>query len=601
MKAVVVCICVCFCALFTSSLSANTLSIKVHSPDQSGLYIIGHTPPLSMDSPIELMRRGDNYQLSLWLPSTQTGQTIRYQLVTLNTANQPATQLGQAPDIVHEPIQGFRQTKLSGSHTQATHTFGVPDTINFDQVDKFTPAQLQADLAIVNTAFTQVHAGATRYLDDTQLAQLFSQTKQEFAKALSVKDAYLSFSKLAAGLRCGHTHTGMYNQSAFIDQLTLAPANKLPLLFQNIQDRWYITHNLSDKSIISPGTEIIAINNIEVATINAQLDPYWSVDGDNDARKRYLTQLLPTSSRQLFDAYFPLLLGPEKAGQDSGNTSYKLTLRLPNSGRQLIVDVDGLTLKQRQNVLYQQQPELADARNSLQFSTLQNNPIGYLKIGTFATYNIDFDWSEFYAQAFERFNSQSVEHLIIDIRGNGGGLDLPMLQLGQYLSSTVNQSLPFTPMRPFANIPEAIKPYLKTWDQRLYTQTSMAMPTLEPVAQTFTGKVWLLVDGANASATFMLAKHYQDAGIATIVGQPTGGNLRGINGGGMFFLTLPNTQIEIDIPIFKYLPTGVEATELQSISNQGLTPDILMPLQVNDIQQQKDGVLEQLVERINNL
>jgi C-terminal processing protease CtpA/Prc len=597
MKAAVACICVCLCALFTPSLCANTLSIKVHSPDQSGLFIIGQTPPLSLESPIELMRKGDDYQLSLWLPSTQTGQTIRYQLVTLN----PATQLGQKPTIMHEPIQGFRQTKLSGSHTQAEHTFGVPDTINFDQVDKFTPAQLQADLAIVHTAFTQVHAGATRYVDDTQLAQFFSQTKQQFARALSVKDAYLGFSKLAASLQCGHTHTGMYNQSAFIDQLTLAPANKLPLLFQNIQNRWYITHNLSDKSIIRPGTEIIAINNIEVATMNQQLAPYLSVDGDNSARRNYLTQLLPTSSRQLFDAYFPLLFAQDKAGQDKGNTFYKLTLRLPNSGRQLIVDVNGSTLKQRQTALYKLEPELADARNSLQFSTLNDNQIGYLKIGTFATYNLDFDWRDFYEQAFESFNTQSVEHLIIDIRGNGGGLDLPMLQLGQYLSSTVNQSLPFTPVRPFATVPEAIKPYLKTWDQRLYTQTSMAMPTLEPVARTFTGKVWLLVDGANASATFMLTKQYQDAGVATIVGQATGGNLRGINGGGMFFLTLPNTQIEIDIPIFKYLPTGVAANQLGSIVNQGLTPDILMPLQVNDIQLQRDGVLEQLIERINNL
>ncbi|MDG1255279.1 MAG: S41 family peptidase [Glaciecola sp.] len=590
MKAIVAYVCVCFSVFFTASLSANTLNINVHSPDQTGLYIIGQTPPLSMDNPIELLRKGDNYQLSLWLPSTQPGQTIRYQLVTLK----PPVQLGQAPVIVHEPIQGFRQTKLSGSHTQAKHTFGVPDTINFDAVDKFTPAQLQADLAIAQLAFTQVHAGANRYLDDTQLNQLFSQTKQDFSQALSVKDAYLGLSKLAASLQCGHTHTGIYNQSAFIDQLTLAPANKLPVLFQNIQNRWYITHNLSDKSIIRPGTEIIAINNIEVATISATLAPYFSVDGDNSARRAYLTQLLPTSSYQLFDAYFPLLFG-----QDQSDTTYKLTLRLPNTGRQLIVDVNGRTLKQRQAALVELEPELADTRNSLQFRTLNDNQIGYLKIGTFATYNLDFDWREFYTQAFAAFNTESVEHLIIDIRGNGGGLDLPMLLLGEFLSNSVNQSLPFTPVRPFATVPESIKPYLKTWDQRFYTQTSMAMPTLEQVDTTFSGKVWLLVDGANASATFMLAKQYQDAGIATLVGQPTGGNLRGINGGGIFFLTLPNTQIEIDIPIFQYLPTGVTTDKLNTITNQGLMPDVMIELQASDIQRQTDGVLNRLLQTIS--
>ena len=590
MKAIIACVCVCFSVFFTASLSANTLSINVHSPDQTGLYIIGQTPPLSMDNPIELLRKGDNYQLSLWLPNTQPGQTIRYQFITLK----PAVKLGQTPVIVHEPIQGFRQTKLSGNHTQTKHTFGVPDTINFDAVDKFTPAQLQADLAIVQLAFTQVHAGANRYLDDTQLKQIFSQTKQNFSQALSVKDAYLGLSKLAASLQCGHTHTGIYNQSALIDQLTLAPANKLPVLFQNIQNRWYITHNLSDKSIIRPGTEIIAINNIEVATISETLAPYLSVDGDNNARRAYLTQLLPTSSYQLFDAYFPLLFG-----QDQGDTTYKLTLRLPNTSRQLIVDVNGRTLKQRQAALVALKPELDDVRNSLQFRTLNDNQIGYLKIGTFATYHLDFDWQEFYTQAFAAFNTDSVEHLIIDIRGNGGGLDLPMLQLGEFLSDSVNQSLPFSPVRPFATVPESIKPYLKTWDQRLYTQTSVAMPTLKPMGKTFSGKVWLLVDGANASATFMLAKQYQDAGIATLVGQSTGGNLRGINGGGMFFLTLPNTQIEIDIPIFQYLPTGIATDKLNTITNQGLMPDVMIEVRDSDIQKQTDGVLNRLIQTIS--
>eukprot|EP00481_Brizalina_sp_1-RS-2013_P002736 TRINITY_DN7237_c0_g1_i1.p1 TRINITY_DN7237_c0_g1~~TRINITY_DN7237_c0_g1_i1.p1 ORF type:complete len:117 (+),score=15.43 TRINITY_DN7237_c0_g1_i1:54-353(+) len=86
----------------------------------------------------------------------------------------------------------------------------------------------------------------------------------------------------------------------------------------------------------------------------------------------------------------------------------------------------------------------------------------------------------------------------------------------------------------------------------------------------------------------MLAKQYQDVGLATIVGQPTGGNLRGINGGGIFFLTLPNTQIETDIPIFKYLPTGISASELSSIPNQGVIPDMLIDVQVTDIQQQTE-------------
>ncbi|MGB1144627.1 MAG: hypothetical protein ACPG4R_09430, partial [Glaciecola sp.] len=225
MKVWIVCVAV-FSVLMSINTLANTLSIKVHSPDTSAIHIIGNTPPLSMDTPLQLIRKGNHYRISLWLPSTQINDVIRYQFVTEDgSKNLEANQFNQPPELLLEPIQGMRQTKLTQSHTQAVHTFGVPDMINIDEVDNFTPAQLLADLAIAKETIMSIHPGVTRYLDEMQLAQLFSQTKQQLSQPQSVKDAYLIFSKLAATLQCGHTHTGIYNQSALIDQLTLAPAN----------------------------------------------------------------------------------------------------------------------------------------------------------------------------------------------------------------------------------------------------------------------------------------------------------------------------------------------------------------------------------------
>ena len=57
-----------------------------------------------------------------------------------------------------------------------------------------------------------------------------------------------------------------------------------------------------------------------------------------------------------------------------------------------------------------------------------------------------------------------------------------------------------------------------------------------------------------------------------IIGEPTGGNLRGINGGAMFFLTLPNTQIEVDIPLFASFPKDVD---LSTVPNRGVVPDAI--------------------------
>ena len=593
MKIWIFCIAV-FSMLMSVTTLANTLNIKVHSPDTSGIHIVGTTPPLSMDTPLPLIRQGNDYRISLWLPSTQMDDTVRYQFVTLNESQTVTfNQLNQSPKLLAEPIQGLRQTKLTQAHTQATHTFGVPDTINFDEVDNFTPAQLLADLAIVKEAFMSIHPGATRYLDEVQLAQLFSQTKQQFSQPQSVKDAYLTLSKLAAALQCSHTHTGIYNQSAFIDQLTLAPANKLPVLFQNIDNRWYITHNLSDKSIIRPGTEIVAINNIAVDTMSQQLRPYLSADGNNPAQLDYLTQLRPTTRYQLFDAYFPLLFNAD-------NQSYKLTLRLPNTGRELIVDVAALTLKQREQALLKTQPELADSTSNWQYRTLANNT-AYMKLGSFATENMEFDWRAFYADTFADIAQTQARHLIIDIRGNSGGSDEAMLQLGEYLSGSLSQQLPFSAKRAEIEIADNIKPYLKTSANDLFSQPQPPTPTLEKVETPYTGKVWLLVDGANSSTSFMMAKQYQDAGVATIIGSPTGGNVNGFNGGETVFMVLPNTQIEIDIPMYQYLPVDKGMGDIVDAQNtQGVIPDVLNTPAVADIIRAEDGVLERAVAHIQS-
>ena len=100
MKVWIVCVAV-FSVLMSINTLANTLSIKVHSPDTSALHIIGNTPPLSMDTPLQLIRKGNHYRISLWLPSTQINDVIRYQFVTEDgSKNLEANQFNQPPELL---------------------------------------------------------------------------------------------------------------------------------------------------------------------------------------------------------------------------------------------------------------------------------------------------------------------------------------------------------------------------------------------------------------------------------------------------------------------------------------------------------------------
>ncbi len=59
----------------------------------------------------------------------------------------------------------------------------------------------------------------------------------------------------------------------------------------------------------------------------------------------------------------------------------------------------------------------------------------------------------------------------------------------------------------------------------------------------------IFIGPQTSSATFQLADFVRRSGIATLVGEPTGGNRRGINGGCFYFLRLPGTGLEIDLPL----------------------------------------------------
>ena len=72
---------------------------------------------------------------------------------------------------------------------------------------------------------------------------------------------------------------------------------------------------------------------------------------------------------------------------------------------------------------------------------------------------------------------------------------------------------------------------------------------IEPKATRYSGRVVLLVGPENSSATFSLADLAQRTGAATLIGQQTGGNQRGLNAGQLTWVTLPASGVSVDIPL----------------------------------------------------
>lgn len=70
-----------------------------------------------------------------------------------------------------------------------------------------------------------------------------------------------------------------------------------------------------------------------------------------------------------------------------------------------------------------------------------------------------------------------------------------------------------------------------------------------------------------------------------LFGQQTGGNLRGINGSGFFFVRLPETGLEFDLPIVGDFPRTPQP-------DRGLSPDVSIGTSQGDIASGRDRCLE---------
>ncbi len=132
-------------------------------------------------------------------------------------------------------------------------------------------------------------------------------------------------------------------------------------------------------------------------------------------------------------------------------------------------------------------------------------------------------------KAFNELNSQGMEYLVLDLRGNGGGL----------LKEAVNIVNFFVPK---GQEVVSTKGKMKNWD-RTYRTTAEPIDTEIPVA--------VLINGSSASASEIVAGALQDLDRAVIIGQKSFGK-------GLVQQTLNlnyNTSLKVTVSKY-YIPSG---------------------------------------------
>lgn len=230
----------------------------------------------------------------------------------------------------------------------------------------------------------------------------------------------------------------------------------------------------------------------------------------------------------------------------------------------------------------------------------------YLKMPTWALYNMKWDWKTWLNSRLDELSGRAGAYLIVDLRGNGGGNDVGNEILKRLVRTDLKVSR-YQPLVRYRRTRTDLNPYLDAWDASFQNWGTAAVElsepwttappvrfyamvrfeersseeTIHPSGRPLGGKLYVLIAGNNSSATFQFAQAVQQNKRGKLVGQPTGGNQRGINGGAFFFLRSPKSQIEMDLPIIGNFPVSPQP-------DAGLIPDLIVTPTLQDITDGRD-------------
>lgn len=437
-------------------------------------------------------------------------------------------------------------------HTQITMDKMASDTLT-GNLKPINPELLAMDFLIFRNYLQAEHAGLYRYKTKEQMEKLFDEGLLSIKEPMSKLEFGKKIMYLISQIQDGHTGT---NLSSLIFNTYKDEAKLFPLFLYFDEKQAFVRCAKPDGLPI--GTEILSIDGIPIKSIKQKLFAYLPSDGQIQTKKRH------TLNNGSFAFLYNLVFG----NKNSFLISYKNL-----KGSIKTVHIKATFAKDFDCELNNQNVAAKD----LQLKYLQKD-IALLTIRSFDQGRLNrakLNFKTFLANAFKELETQKTEKLIIDLRGNAGGLD----EYGPLLYSYLTQQ----PFKYLASVYEAGNQNPLTNNPLLKIQQAQATG--------FTGKVAFLIDGLSFSTTADFCAIAKSNHRGLFVGEETAGAYYGNNSGQTIKIELPNSKIQIIIPKFRY----TNAVKKTKYKDRGTLPDYPIIPGINDLIKNRDVQLERAI------
>lgn len=465
---------------------------------------------------------------------------------------------------------------------------------HFSPLTKYSPEQLQRDIDIVWESYQQNHPSIDWYTPYDSVAARFARVRASFTDSLTEPEFRARLSYAIEAIKCGHTSVMASKGYRKYADTAKVPVFPLAVKVWQLDSMVVLQNLLGDSLPIRRGTIITSINSVPVRALVGQMMQYASTDGYSDGFKEIqvgagfgprLRWLYGPQGRYTF-GYIDSLGRPD-------------TLTLPNylpgtrrprtPGIKKPSDLATRSIKKEHIKRY----------GRLSIDTA--NRMALMQLNTFTSTGLP----SFIRRSFRTLQRMEVQHLVIDLRGNGGGKINNSTLLTRYIRNS-----------PFRVADSAWAKSLKLAHPR-YTEASWIYKYfrwsfvkkeadgryhMRPQERNihrpkrryhFDGQVYAITGGATFSASNLFLAKVVGQKNVTIVGEETGGGARGNSAVMTPRVTLPNTRVMVRMPLFR-LVTDASLPH----NGRGLLPDVPVPPNSFYLRNDRDPKMETIMRLI---
>lgn len=457
--------------------------------------------------------------------------------------------------------------------------------------------QVAADIAIAESAYANIHPGYTRYASSDEMRAAWQAVINEADAngGMSVGDFYLAINLTVTNIRCDHTKAEL--PSALREARSGQPLY-LPFVWEYIEGRGIV--NIVDDGLgLERGDEILSIDGRSLSNVAATVGRYipvdgfteWSRNGGISSGNEFMGGGVDHFGALLWDIPSQATLEIRKT---DGSTETVMVPRTDYEGWVQIGQQAGLA---------------SNFSDAIRFERVGENA-AYLAVDTFVNYRSPVDPQELYQPIFNALQEEDRDTLILDLRQNGGGSTDASMGLMANLVPNARQfmlefraaTLDHTPWEGM----------IGTWDQAAlnpnplgfianddgsYTlrqgvleDTGMVTPT----DVSFDGRLIILTSSNNSSGSTNILAQLASRPDTVTIGERTGGSAEGPTAGVIFFLTLPESNVRMRIPMFRQWNNTENFVE-----GMGITPMISAPMTVEAFIEGRDPAMEQAVAMVS--